>query len=177
MSLFSETVRGAIVGVVLSVAAPLAFAPASAPAHAEDAQISPSHLAAALAAAKATGAMGGFDAALALITETVENDLIRQRPDAFREIKAAAEDQIVKLVPRRIDLDNDVARVWAKLYSEDELKAIAAFFNSDAGKKYRDSGTKAVSDTYGALNAWSNRVGSELADKTKEALKGQGIDF
>lgn len=173
MSFLMSATRGALLGFALLLAAPAVLV---APALADD-QISPSHLAAALAAAKATGAMGGFDNALALITETVENDLIRQRPDAYREIKATTEDEIAKLVPRRLDLDNDVARVWAKLYSEDECKAITAFFSSDAGKKYRDSGPKAVSDTYGALNQWSNRVGSELTDKTKDALKRQGIDF
>lgn len=159
----------AIVGAAMVVALPIGFAGAQ--------EISQSHLAAALAAAKASGATGGFDGALPLIAETIENQLIRDRPDVYEQIKTATIDAVVKMVPRRLDLDNEVARVWAKSFSEDELKDIATFFNSPAGQKYRDTGTKVVSDSFQVLSSWSDRVGSELTDKVKEALKQQNINF
>jgi hypothetical protein len=43
--------------------------------------------------------------------------------------------QAIALVSRRGDLENEAARVYASAFSEDELKAIAEFYNTEAGKK------------------------------------------
>ncbi len=80
----------------------------------------------------------------------------------------------LKLVPRRKDLDLDIARLYAKTFSEDELVAITAFLKSPAGQKYQENGPKVFADTFNAVQAWSDRVGSELLDKSREDLEAAG---
>ncbi len=165
MTLIGKFVRTA------AVAAALVALPASSPFAQE---ISPSHLAAALDVVNSTVAAASFDTQLPRIANEVTNRLIRARPDLHQEIADTVQAVALKLVVRRRELDQDVARVYAKAFTEDELKAIAAFLKSPAGQKYQQDGPKVVNETLQAVQAWTDRLGAELLDKTREELKKQG---
>jgi hypothetical protein len=157
-----------------ALAAAVAFIPAS-PLLAQE--ISQSHLAAALDVVAATTATRSFDTRLPQIANEVANRLIRSRPDLHKEISDAVQATALKLAVRRKDLDIDVARVYAKAFTEDELKSIAAFLGSPAGQKYQEDGPKVFADTFEAVQRWADRLGGELLDKTKEELKRQGHEL
>jgi hypothetical protein len=140
-------------------------------------EISQSQLAAALDLVHATIATQTFDDQLPKVASEVAARLIKQRPDLNREIADTVQATALKLVPRRKDLDLDIARLYAKVFSEDELVAITTFLKSPAGQKYQVSGPKVFADTFNAVQAWADRVGSELLDKTREALKQQGHEL
>jgi hypothetical protein len=140
-------------------------------------EISASQLAAALDVINATTAARSFDTQLPQIANEVTNRLIRARPDLHQEIADTVQAVALKLVVRRRELDQDVARVYAKTFNEDELKAIAIFLKSPAGQKYQNDGPAVFRDTLQAVQSWSDRVGGELLDKTKEELKKQGHEF
>ena len=137
-------------------------------------EISPSQLAAALDVINATTASASFDSRLPAIANEITNRLIRARPDLHQEIADTVQAVALKLVVRRRELDQDVARVYAKAFSEQDLVAIATFLKSPAGQKYQTDGPGGFRDTLQAVQAWSDRVGAELLDKTKEELKKQG---
>lgn len=167
MSLISNFVRAVVVGVAFMAVTPAAFAQ----------EISASHLAVAIDVVRSAKASRGFDSVLPLLAEQVENKLIRVRPDLNKEIIAAVEDAALKLSSRRADLDTDVARIWAKAFSEEELQTIADFYKTPAGQKFAEVGPRVVSESYQAVGHWSDRVGEELLQKSKDELKGQGITF
>ncbi|HVY21602.1 MAG TPA: DUF2059 domain-containing protein [Bauldia sp.] len=167
MSFLANLARAAIVGIALALA----------PSFANAQEISASHLAAALDVVKSAKASRGFDNVLPTLAGQVEDRYIRLRPDLHKEITAAVENAALKLAARRTDLDNDVARVWAKHFSEDELKTIAAFYKTDAGKKFADVGSLVYAETLDAVSHWSDRLGEELLDKAKEEMKTAGITF
>jgi hypothetical protein len=163
----AHLVRAAVIGVALLAA----------PAIASAQEISASHLAAALDVVKSARASRGFDNVLPTLASQVEDRLIRLRPDLHKEVIAAVENAALKLASRRADLDNDVARVWAKHFDENELKTIADFYKTDAGKKFADVGSLVYAESLDAVSRWSDRLGEELLDKSKEELKSAGIQF
>jgi hypothetical protein len=152
-----------------------AIAIAAGPARADE--ITPEHLQAALDAVLSSRMSNNYDNALPAISESVQGQLIRLRPDLYQKISEVVQGVALTLAPRRTDLNNDIARVWANAFSEDELKAITAFYQSPAGKKFLDIGPKVAADSVNALKGWSDRVGEELMEKSREALKQQGIEF
>jgi hypothetical protein len=167
MSFIGNLARAALVGMALAAGPSLASAQ----------EISASHLAAALDVVKSAKASRGFDNVLPTLAGQVEDRLIRQRPDLHKEVTTAVESAALKLAARRNDLDNDVARVWAKSFSEDELKTIATFYKTDAGKKFADVGSLVYAETLDAVKGWSDRLGAELLDKSREELKSAGVQF
>lgn len=168
MNPIANFVRAAAVAAAL-VAVPASLASAQ--------EISPSQLAAALDVINATTATQSFDTRLPEIANEVTNRLIRARPDLHQEITDTVQAVALKLAVRRRELDQDVARVYAKTFSEDELKAIAAFLKSPAGQKYQKDGPQVFGETLQAVQSWSDRVGAELLDKTREELKKKGYDL
>jgi hypothetical protein len=167
MSFIGNLVRTAVVGVALAAGPSLASAQ----------EISSSHLAAALDVVHSAKASRGFDNVLPTLATQVEDRLIRSRPDLHKEIISAVESAALKLAARRADLDNDVARVWAKSFSEDELKVIATFYKTAAGQKFADVGSLVYAETLDAVKGWSDRLGEELLDKSRDELKSAGIQF
>ena len=146
-----------------------------APAFADE--ITPSHLAAARDAMIATKANRGFDDLLPALSQQVQSQLISARPDVYMQISDTVNAIALTITNRRTDLDNDAARVWANAFSEDELKAIAAFYKTPAGAKFVDVGPKVFGDSVQVAKQWSDRVREELFEKAREELKKQNIDF
>jgi hypothetical protein len=148
---------------------------AAAPGRADD--VTPSHLAAALEAVHSAKASKGFDNVLPLLSEKVQDEIIRLRPDLYKQITDVVQQEALKLVARRADLDTDVARIWANAFSEEELKSITAFYKSPAGLKFVDIGPQVVGASLQAVKTWSDRVGQELLEKSRAELKKQGVEF
>lgn len=140
-------------------------------------EISPSHLQAATDAFAAAPSVGELDALLPFVSESVQNRLIRTRPDLFREIAEVVEAQALALSVRRTDLGNDMARIWARQFSEEELNQITVFFTSEAGQKYKEIAPQVGQDMIRTSRAWSNRVGEELYERALDELGRQGHEF
>lgn len=168
MSLKKILLRVAILGWAMAAALTL-------PAAAQE--ISESHLAAAKAAIAAAGASRGYDDLLPAVSQMIQNQLIRMRPDLHAQITEIVGAEALKLTGRRPDLDTDIARIWAAQFTEEELNAITAFYQSPAGQKFFKIGPKVIAEALQAARTWSDRVREELLDKSREALKAQGIEF
>ncbi|HET7714683.1 MAG TPA: DUF2059 domain-containing protein [Bauldia sp.] len=140
-------------------------------------EVSQSHLDAALEAVKSAGAARGFDSVLPALADRVKSRLIRVRPDLHQEISAIVEQVALQLTTRRADLDQAVAKVWAKNFTEDELVTIAEFYRSPTGQKFAEIGPRVIQDSLRAVEAWSTRVGEELYEMSREELTKQGFEF
>ncbi len=171
MSLLGKPVRAALLGASLFAASSMALVPQSVAQ-----ELSADHVALALQVVQAAGAMRGFDSVLPILASQVTDRLIRVRPDLHREIAAAVEAAAIKLSVRRTELDGEVARIWAKYFTEDELETLLVFYESPAGKKFSEVGPQTVAESYQAVDRWSARVGEELLEKSREELRAQGIE-
>jgi hypothetical protein len=137
----------------------------------------PEEVAAGIAAFKAAGLGFTFDKVLPLLSEQIQNRLLQQRPDLRVEVPEAVNEVAIKLIPRRRELDSAAGRIWAQMFTLEELQAITAFYKSTAGQKYLDNGPKAVEDSSNEMRRWSQRVADEMYDQSVADLKAKGIDF
>ncbi|MEX0853060.1 MAG: DUF2059 domain-containing protein [Bauldia sp.] len=168
MSSTAKFIRIALVGLAV-VAGPLTLAIAQ--------EISESRLAAAESAMKSAPTLGNFDNILPGVATKTKDQLIRLRPDLHKEISGIVDDAAFKLAVRRADLDNDIARTWAKRFTDDELKAIDTFFSSEAGKKYKSEAGELGKEILKASRSWTNRINDELLEKSREELKKLGFEL
>ncbi len=123
---FSQTLRGGLFAAVTLVG--LAVSPALAQ------EISPSHLAAAREAVDAIDTSEQFDQILLNAATQIKAELIVNNPDLQSKISEMVDDSAIALAPRRADLENEIARVYAKMFTEQELREISQFYNSEAGQ-------------------------------------------
>lgn len=164
--LFSPKMRnGAIAAVVL--AASLAVAPL----HAQEQDVTPSHLAAARAAVEAIGATEPFDNILLNAATQTKSELIINNPNLQTEISDMVDKEALALAPRRADLENEIARIYAKLFTEEELKQISDFYTSEAGQKLIKLGPVATNEMMSSADVWTKGILRDLHDKAAAGMK------
>jgi len=141
---------------------------AGAPAMAQEA--TPAHLAAARAAIDAIDSTEQFDNILMNAATQIKSDLIGSNPNMQSEISDMVDDRAIALAPRRAALENEVARVYAKLFTEQELKEIAAFYGSPTGQKLLKQGPVASREIMVAADVWSNGIVRDLRASAAEGM-------
>ncbi|MAU98695.1 MAG: hypothetical protein CMP81_22895 [Fulvimarina sp.] len=129
---------------------------------AQGADISDSHLAAARDAVTAIHATDQFDEILPNAATQIKSELINNRPDMEQQISDMVDDAAIGLAPRRADLETEVARIYARIFSEDELKSIASFYTSGAGEKLLAQGPLATRGMLQAAELWSRGIVRDL---------------
>ena len=142
---------------ILVASAVFAF---SSPAFSQD--VTEAHLKAARAAVAAIHATDPFDNILPQGAAALEQQLIQKNPDMEELITKTVAEKALALASRRTDLEKEAALAYAKVFSEKELTDIAAFYNSDAGKKLLDNGPIVTRELVKAADIWQNGVGRDL---------------
>jgi hypothetical protein len=138
------------------------------PSRADD--ISPSHLQAARDAVSAIRTTDAFDRILPSAAQALKGQLIQKDPNLQQDIIDIVDAQALALAPRRADLETESATDYAKAFSEDELKAIAAFYNSEAGKKLLDKGPEVTAELARAAQIWQRGIARDLAEAVAKEM-------
>ncbi|MDR7220418.1 DUF2059 domain-containing protein [Aminobacter aminovorans] len=134
-------------------------------------EIAESHLKAAHAAISAIHATDSFDSILPQAAAALKQQLIQQNPDMQEVITQTVDEKTLALAARRADLEKESALAYAKAFSEQNLNDIAAFYNSEAGKKLIESGPIASRELVKAAEIWQNGIARDLAEQVGEKLK------
>ena len=159
-----RTTRLAAVAVAL-----VAFAPA---AHSQQ----PS--AAAMATAKeliaSTGAAAVFNPLIAGVVEQAKLLFLQQNPALANDLNEIANQMRTDLAPRFVDLTDEMARLYATHFTDQELKAILVFYQSPVGKKLLAQQPTVVDDSMRFAQDWANKLSDQVIAKMREELKKRG---
>jgi hypothetical protein len=165
---FANAVRS--LAAVATVGAALTFSVL--PSSADD-SISASHLKAARAAIAAIKVTDQFDVILPVAAQQLKSDLIQKDPNLQDIIIKTVDEKTMALVSRRADLEKEAALAYARDFSEDELNAIAAFYNTPAGKKLIADGPIVMRKVNQAAEIWQRGIARDLAQSVGDALRGK----
>ncbi|MBC7283105.1 DUF2059 domain-containing protein [Hoeflea sp.] len=154
-------------GAGLIVASSLVMAGHSAQAQ----ELSQEHLAAARSAISALKSTDQFDAVIPAAAEQLKTELIRSNADLQEVISATIDEEALKIVPRRSDLEREAAQIYAKAFTQAELTAISDFYNSAPGKKLIDNGPLVTRELNKSAEIWSSGVARDLAQNVNTALQ------
>lgn len=158
-------------GVVIAVS--LLAGPAARAQTVTDAQID-----VARSAITALGVTNVFDNILPNLAARLKAQLIQSYPNLEEQINSTVDKQAIALAPRRGDLEKEAAIVYAKAFTQDELKQIATFFNSPAGKKLISDQPVANRELGKAADIWASGIARDLEKNTNDALvKTAGKDL
>ena len=98
-------------------------------------ELSEDHITAARTAIAALGSTDQFDGIIPGAAEQLKINLIRANADLQQVISDTVDEEALKIVPRRADLEKEAAQIYAKAFTKEELVAIANFYSSEPGKK------------------------------------------
>jgi hypothetical protein len=81
------------------------------------------------------------------------------------------------LSSRRADLEQQIVRVYAQHFTEQELKQAVAFYRSPLGKKLISEEPKALDESMKVANEWSGKLAEEVIAKMRAEMKKRGHDM
>ncbi|MGB8817436.1 MAG: DUF2059 domain-containing protein [Rhizobiaceae bacterium] len=134
-------------------------------------EATPEHLAAARAAIAAIGATNQFDGILPQAAEALKGQMIQKDPNLEALITSTVDNEVLALAARRADLEQEAARVYAKVFTEAELKGIAEFYSTDIGKKLIAEGPIATRGIVDAANIWQAGVARDLSKNVGDKIR------
>jgi len=138
-------------------------------------EVTAEHTKAAKQAMVATGATSRLDGILPEIASFTKAGLIANRPDIDAEISTIVDETAISLAARRGVLEEEVAAIYAKLFTREELEVISDFFLSDAGQKF----LKVTPDLFRQVDevskVWRAGITRDMGRLVQEKLSEQGL--
>ncbi len=138
-------------------------------------EISPEHIAAAKKAIATTNATDNLNDILPRAAANLAGQLIESRPDIEAQITLFVNESALELAPRRGDLEKEVAMIYARIFSEEELQQITEFFSTKAGGKFLTELPLIVREMGRASNVWGTGINRDLTKKVQEKIDAAGL--
>ena len=122
------------------------------------------------------GAGTAFDPLVTGVIEYHRNLLIQTNPNLARQIEQVAQQLLTEMQPRKVELQQQLARTYAQHFTEPELKDAIAFYRTPLGKKLITEEPKAMEETMKAADTWSRKFAEEVVAKLRAELKKKGLN-
>jgi hypothetical protein len=135
--------------------------------------ISDTHLKAAREAIAALRATEQFDSILPQAAAALKNELIQKDPNLQDVINRVVDEKALEFASRRGDLEREAALAYARTFTENDLKAIAAFYTSDPGKALLANGSNIIREVSQAAEIWQRGLARDLAQAVGEGIQAK----
>jgi hypothetical protein len=136
-------------------------------------QPSPAQVAAARDVAISSGMTRSFDSILPQFSEAMRKQAV-SRPEITKDL----EDVLAKLQPelelQKQVMINNAARILAQSLSEAELKDIAKFFQSPAGKRYVQTQPQVLDEIVRTMQTWTESVSEYVMVRVRAEMNKRG---
>jgi len=168
MRFLQATHRGARLAAIvlpLLLSGPAAFA---------QSKPSPAAMASAKDLVAVTGAMVLFNPLIAGVVEQAKLLYLQQNPGLSKDLNEISAQLRTELAPRFSELSDEVARLYAAEFTEQELKDIVAFYKSSAGHKLLAQQPKVIDGSMKFAQNWANTLSDFVIGKMRDELKKRG---
>ena len=132
----------------------------------------------ALAAAKELVALKGgaamFDPLIPGVIESAKNQLLPTNPQLSGPLTEVANQLHKEYAPRRAELTDMVATIYAQHFTEAELKDIVAFYKTPAGKKMLVQEPTAIKQSLDAAQDWANKFSDDVLVRFRTEMAKKG---
>ena len=145
-------------------AAPAAAAPAS----------SPTALLLAKELIDLKGAAAAYDPLVNGVIQYHRNFFMQTNPNLGKDLDAVAQKLALDLAPRKAEMQQELTRIYAAHFTEQELKDALAFFKTPLGKKLISEEPKALEASMKAADDWSRRFAVEVDAKFRAEMQKRG---
>jgi len=140
-------------------------------------QPSPAAIATAKELIEIKGALNIFEALVPGVIEQTKNMFLQTNPALSKDLNEVAAQLRAELAPRRTELTEQVALLYAQRFTEQELKSTLLFYKSPLGKKLAAEEPGFVDQSLRFAQDWANKLSDEVVGKMRVEMKKKGHDL
>lgn len=118
-----------------------------------------------------------WDAVVPGVIEQAKGVFMQTNPALGRELNDVAAQLRAEYAPRASQLVDQVAQLYAKTFTEQELKDALAFFKSPLGRKIVSEEPKVLDDGFRRIQEWTNKFSEEVMGRMRAEMKKKGYDL
>jgi hypothetical protein len=121
------------------------------------------------------GATSLFSPLIAGVVEQAKVLYLQQDPSLAKDLNEISAQLRSELQSSRFsELNDEVARLYATNFSEQELKEILAFYKTPSGKKLLTEQPKVVDASMKFAQDWANKLSDQVVAMMRDELKKRG---
>ncbi|HWV51793.1 DUF2059 domain-containing protein [Pseudorhodoplanes sp.] len=165
-------VAGLARGMMVAVALTMLSVPASA-----QQQPSAAAMASAREIVEVKGAMNLFNPVVAGVVEKIKLTFLQSNPNLQKDLDSVAHALRAEYAPRAVEIRDQLARLYAQHFNEQELKDILTFYKSPLGKKMNEEEPKLVDQSMVFVEGWAEKLSEEVLGKFRAEMKKKGHDL
>jgi hypothetical protein len=158
----------AVLGTALATAAGAQTTPAKPP------QPTPAALLMARELIELKGASKTYDPLLYGVIEYHKNFFVQNNPNMGKDLDVVAKKLLADLAPRKAEMQQEIARIYAEHFTEQELKDALTFFKTPLGRKLIVEEPKVLDESLKAADDWSRKFAEEVVVKFRAEMKARG---
>lgn len=108
------------------------------------------------------------------VIEQATSVFLQTNPGLSKELNEVAQQLRAELLPRKAELSNEVARLYALRFTEPELKDALAFYRTPLGRKIIAEEPRVLDESYGRVQQWANKFSDEVMSRMRGEMKKRG---
>jgi hypothetical protein len=135
---------------------------------------SPGALAAAKELVTLKGAAAMFDPLIPGVIESAKNQFLPTNPNLSGPLTEVANQLHKEYEPKRAELIDLVAKIYAQHFTEAELKDIVAFYKTPSGKKMLAQEPVAIRQSLDAAQDWANQFSDTVLQRFRAEMAKKG---
>jgi uncharacterized protein len=136
---------------------------------------------AAVAAAKELVSLKGgaamFDPLVPGVIESAKNSYLPTNPQLGPALNEVSAQLRKEYDPKRAEILNEVAKIYAQHFTEQELKDLVAFYRTPLGKKMITEEPIALDQSLKAAQSWATRFSDEVLERFRTEMKKKGYNL
>ena len=140
-------------------------------------QPSPTAIATAKELITVKGAVALYQPIVPGVIEQAKNVLLQTNPMLGKDLNEVAAKLRAEYASRSAEVVNDVAKLYASRFTEQELKDALAFYKSPLGRKLLVEEPKILDQSMNDAQTWANRLSEEVISKMRAEMKKRGHDI
>ena len=170
MKKLSYTLLASFAALGLAVTGAMAQAHKAAPLN----PVSPAALASAKEILIAKGADKIYQGAVVGLTNRIKDALLQSNLNLQKDLDESAQKVVKDLNGREQEIGEQMAKIYANSFTEQELKDIAAFYKSPLGTKVIAQEPVALQQASVFMQEWAGKMSEEIVAKMRAEMKARG---
>ena len=118
-----------------------------------------------------------FDGMISGVIESAKNSFLPSNPTLNTPLNDVTAQLRKEYEPKKAELFNDVARAYARHFTEQELRELLAFYKTTLGKKVLAEESPAVEDGFKRAQEWTNEFSDQVINRMRAEMKKKGYDL
>lgn len=125
----------------------------------------------------ASGSSKQFDQVIPLLTAQLTQTFVKLAPGRAGEIREVMGELVKRFSERKAELIEQIAVVYAHRMSVDDMREVAKFYQSGAGRRMVEAQPEILRESMSIGQQWGQRIGAELDAEMRRELRKRGIDL